>query len=204
MKTQRHHARKNIANLSKNSGYWNKLEHNKFIEALYLYNCNWIKIEKHLKNRTYKQICSHAQKFYVKLKSFKDDVDFTSSYIKSLKDIILLINEKESNTNNIGKLLYDISEKLSFGKNIPVHNEIINIHEKSQLNSSELGNENTINSNNVNNSIENNIKINPELKLPESDDLMFIIEDAKKEFDNIFNINIDNKSDLEFLLKMLS
>ena len=33
---------------------------------------------------------------------------------------------------------------------------------------------------------------------------MFIIEDAKKEFDNIFNINIDNKSDLEFLLKMLS
>ena len=124
------------------------MEHNKFIEALYLYNCNWIKIEKHLKNRTYKQIRSHAQKFYVKLKSFKDDVlglDFTSSYIKSLKDIILLINEKESNTNNIGKLLYDIYigkllydiyEKLSFGKNIPVHNEIINIHEKSQLNSS--------------------------------------------------------------------
>ena len=33
---------------------------------------------------------------------------------------------------------------------------------------------------------------------------MFIIEDAKKEFDNIFNINIDNKSDLEFLLNMLS
>ena len=90
----KHYARKNIANLSKNSGYWNKLEHNKFIEALYLNNCNWIKIEKHLKNRTYKQIRSHAQKFYVKLKSFKDDVDFTSSYIKSLKDIILLINEK--------------------------------------------------------------------------------------------------------------
>ena len=81
---------------------------------------------------------------------------------------------------------------------------VFSVHEKSQLNSSELGNENTVNSNNVNNSIENNIKINPELKLPESDDLMFIIEDAKKEFDNIFNINIDNKSDLEFLLKMLS
>ena len=42
------------------NGFWNKSVHNKFIEALYLYNCGWTKIESYLKNRTYKQIRSHA------------------------------------------------------------------------------------------------------------------------------------------------
>ena len=72
-------------------GFWNKSEHNKFIEALYLYNCAWKKIESYLKTRTYKQLRSHAQKFYLKLKSFKDEelgLDFTSPHVKDLNNII--------------------------------------------------------------------------------------------------------------------
>ena len=112
-------ATKDLANSLGSYGLWDKSEHNKFIEALYLYNCAWTKIESYLKNRTYKQIRSHAQKFYLKLKSFKDEelgLDFTSPYVKDLKDIIKIIKEKESNNQNCGKLLYIISEKLSFGK----------------------------------------------------------------------------------------
>ena len=77
-----------IFNSSQNYGLWEKSEHMKFIEALYLYNCDWMKMVKYLKNRNPIQIRSHAQKFFLKLKSFKDDelgLDFTSSNVKNLK-----------------------------------------------------------------------------------------------------------------------
>ena len=101
-------------------GYWAKSEHKKFIEALYLYDCDWKKIQKYIKNRIDSQVRSHAQKFYLKLKTFKDEelgLDFTTPNVKSLNDIIKIIKEKESNSENCGKLLFIISEKLSFGKN---------------------------------------------------------------------------------------
>ena len=101
-----------------------------------MYNCAWTKIESYLKNRTYKQIRSHAQKFYLKLKSFKDEqlgLDFTSPHVKNLKDIIEIIKEKELIIENSGKLLYIISEKLSFGKNPYKHEDEI-INEKNKKN----------------------------------------------------------------------
>ena len=52
-------------NIETNHGYWTKSEHDKFIEALYLYNCDWMKIISHLKNRTLIQIYFHAQKFFL-------------------------------------------------------------------------------------------------------------------------------------------
>ena len=112
---------KDEKNIFKMHGFWNKSEHNKFIEALYLYNCAWTKIESYLKNRTYKQIRSHAQKFYLKLKSFKDEelkLDFTSPHVNDLKDIIKIIKEKELINESCGNLLYIISEKTSFGQKI--------------------------------------------------------------------------------------
>ncbi len=118
-------------------GYWDKSEHKKFIDALYLYNCEWLKIQKYLKNRSYTQIRSHAQKFYLKLKSFKDEkleLDFTPSNVNSLNDIIKIVREKERISKNSEKLLYIISEKLSFGKSVHKQEEdiIINIKEEEQ------------------------------------------------------------------------
>ena len=135
-------------------GYWAKSDHEKFIEALYLYDCDWKKIGIHVKNRTHKQIHSHAQKFYLKLKIFKDEelgLDFTTPDVKSLKDIIKIIREKELISENCGKLLFIISKKLSFGKNIYKKelNRLANINQENQLNNYEFKNENNNNINNI-------------------------------------------------------
>ena len=100
---------------------WNKSEHNKFIEALYIYNCEWEKITEYLGNRTLNQIRSHSQKFFLRLKNFKDiqlGLDFTSTYINNLKIIVDMIKQKEKSLNISNQLLYIISEKISFGKNV--------------------------------------------------------------------------------------
>ena len=62
------------------NGKWTDEEHKKFIEALYIYNCKWYYIRKYIPTRAPEQIRSHAQKFYLRLKEFKDDsleLDFT-------------------------------------------------------------------------------------------------------------------------------
>ena len=102
----------------------------------------------YIKNRTYKQVYSHAQKFYLKLKTFKDEelgLDFTSSNVKSLEDIIYIIKKKETIFGNCGKLLHIISDRISFGKKplkrelerlekINEQNQINNFNDQSQIN----------------------------------------------------------------------
>ena len=119
LRTKTDYSKYEKVNIYINQGYWTKSDHIKFIEALYLYDCSWKKIQKYIKNRTYGQVLSHGQKFYLKLKTFKDEelgLDFTTPNVKSLNDIIIIIQQKESISGNCGKLLYIISEKLSFGK----------------------------------------------------------------------------------------
>ena len=103
------------------NGKWTEEEHKKFIEALYIYNCSWCDIRQYILTRSPDQIKSHAQKFYKRLKDFKDDslgLDFTLDSIKNLKDIINIVKKKEleslSNIND--KLLFILSEKINFGK----------------------------------------------------------------------------------------
>ena len=139
-------------------GYWSKSDHDKFIEALYLYENDWPRIQMFIKNRTHKQVRSHAQKFYLKLKTFKDDelgLDFTSSNVKNIEDIINIVKQKELISGNCGKLLHIISERISFGKK-PLKRELerlAKINEKNQINNSNgesQMNDNIINFNNFN------------------------------------------------------
>ena len=227
-------------NKETNNGYWTKSEHNKFIEALYLYNCDWMKIKSHLKNRAYYQISSHAQKFFLKLKTFKDEklgLDFTSDNINKLKDIITIIKQKEKNEslldNNINKkLLFIISEKLSFGK-APRQKEeekTLETKEENKMNNIENNNVNDINDiNNINDIEDINIindvnyinsidKINYENisdKLSINNDFLAInsmkyydisssINDSEKDYESIFT-NVENNSinDLIFLKRMI-
>ena len=132
------------SNICLRYGYWSKSDHTKFIEALYLYDNDWPNIQNYINNRTYKQVRSHAQKFYLKLKTFKDEelgLDFTTPNVKNLNDIIKIIQQKELVSENCGKLLYIISEKLSFGKN-PPKNAIIK--KENALNNCECQNVNNI------------------------------------------------------------
>ena len=99
---KKHSKIKNLSNHKNINGYWDKNEHNKFIEALYIYNCDWDKITNYIGNRTYYQIISHSQKFFLKLKKFKDDelgLDFTSTYIYNFNMILDMVKEKEASLN---------------------------------------------------------------------------------------------------------
>ena len=210
-------------------GYWDKSEHKKFIDALYLYNCEWLKIQKYLKNRSYMQIRSHAQKFYLKLKSFKDEkleLDFTPSNVNSLNDIIKIVREKERISKNSEKLLYIISEKLSFGKSVHKQEEdiIINIKEEEQedyLDNCDCKNKinktqndiNFIDNSNYNDScniIDNNNRIyfeKFELKKKEvldfinRDNIVSTNNDSEEDLESIFPINDNSINDLIFLQK---
>ena len=121
-KTNRKHSKiNNLSNRKNIHGYWDKNEHNKFIEALYIYNCDWDKITNYIGNRTYNQIVSHSQKFFLWLKKFKDaelGLDFTSIYANNLNNIVDMVKEKEASLNTKKRLLQIISKKISFGKNI--------------------------------------------------------------------------------------
>ena len=218
---------KRISDIYNSHGLWNKSEHNKFIEALYLYNGNWKKMESYFKTRTYKQIRSHAQKFYLKLKSFKDEelgLDFTSPHVKNLNDIIEIIKEKELINESCGKLLYIISEKLSFGKNPHKHeDEIINKKkQKNKLHDYEYKNvilDNSSNVNLTNNtnylnkitqiinfkefSLDNDSKNEQALNFLKNDNIITTNNDYEKDFDSIFTINDNSRNDLVFLQKIV-
>ena len=115
LRTKTDYSKYEKANIYINQGYQTKSDHIKFIEALYLYDCSWKKIQKYIKNRTYGQVLSHGQKFYLKLKTFKDEelgLDFTTPNVKSLNDIIIIIKEKELIFENCGKLLYIIVKSI--------------------------------------------------------------------------------------------
>ena len=115
IRVKKDYTKSKASNIYITQGYWAKSDHKKFIEALYLYDCDWKKIQKYIKNRIYNQVCSHAQKFYNRLKDFKDEelgLDFTSPNVKGLKDIIKIIKEKEFNSENCGKLLFIIVKSI--------------------------------------------------------------------------------------------
>ncbi len=104
----------------KNSERWNKIERFKFLEGIYKFGCNWKAIKKKfVESRTAIQVRSHAQKFILHLRKFKDDslgIDFTKDWdknshelIKKLRDII----EKSSNKDIIYILCKKLSQKKS-------------------------------------------------------------------------------------------
>ncbi len=96
-------------------GRWTKEEKEKFIEGLSLYDTNWKKFTKLIQSRNLVQIRSHAQKFFIKLKNYKNSqlgIDFTSDSVNSLKDMINQI--KSINRNfNIKNLFLLISKQCS-------------------------------------------------------------------------------------------
>ena len=154
-------------NLHISRGYWTKSDHKKFLDGLYLYDCDWKKIQSYIKNRTYGQVRSHAQKFYLKLKTFKDEelgLDFTTPNVKNLSDVIKIIKEKELNSKNYAKLLHIISKQLSFGKNIfpKEQKSSANVAQTNQPNNNESKNNNIYYFNNVYNinNINNNMQMN--------------------------------------------
>lgn len=120
-----------IKEKSENEGRWNDDEHLRFIEAISIYGNNWKEVQKYVGTRSSNQVRSHAQKFILKLKTFKDDslgIDLTDNSLKNLNDIIRVIKEIEKDNKNNNILLF-MNQKLS-EKNMKSNENTFNKNKK--------------------------------------------------------------------------
>ena len=120
-----------IKEKSENEGRWNDDEHLRFIEAISIYGNNWKEVQKYVGTRSSNQVRSHAQKFILKLKTFKDDslgIDLTDNSLKNLNDIIKVIKEIEKDNKNNNILLF-MNQKLS-EKNMKTNENTFNKNKK--------------------------------------------------------------------------
>ena len=108
-----------------NEGRWSYHEHIKFIEAIAKYGKNWKDVQKYVGSRSSAQARSHAQKFYLKLKTIKNpklNFDFTSNDIKSISDIINIIKSRKQyfieGESYIINTLISLSESINYDENM--------------------------------------------------------------------------------------
>ena len=194
-----------------NEGRWNEEENLRFLEAIYNYGNNWKEVKRYICTRTINQVRSHAQKFMLKLKTFKDStigIDFTTKLINKLSDIVDVIKSSEKNNKN-SNILLSLSQKLSDknfknGRNSRINeqndrikNNFLNTIEsgesKDKYNTKEE--KNNMNSENIKNKIINNqnITIKKEDKIEINNEKKKINDKIKNEKDKKENLEEDKK-----------
>ena len=100
---------KSSDNIVANEGRWLIEEHEKFLEGIVLYGINWKKVKTLIGTRTSIQVRSHAQKFFYKMKTCKDEnlgIDFTLNSIRNIRDMVNQIKNLNSNYNIINVFKY--------------------------------------------------------------------------------------------------
>ena len=105
-------------------GRWSKEEQEKFLEGITLYGTNWKKIRALVKTRNSIQVCSHAQKFFSRMKTFKDEelgLDFTLNSICSITDMVNQI-KSISNNYNINEISKSLKNKINNKSNLNYEN----------------------------------------------------------------------------------
>ena len=93
-----------------NGGRWSYEEHIKFIESFVNYGKKWNIIQKYIGTRSCKQIISHAQKFFLRLKRLNTDnynFNFRKNNIQSLSNIINVIAKSNNTRKNDKKYIID-------------------------------------------------------------------------------------------------
>ena len=91
-----------------NRGKWSYEEHIKFIESFVNYGNKWKIIQKYIGTRSCKQIISHAQKFFLRLKELKSDkycFNFKKNNIQSLSNLINIIARSNKTGENDKKYI---------------------------------------------------------------------------------------------------
>jgi SHAQKYF class myb-like DNA-binding protein len=194
-----------------NEGRWNEEENLRFLEAIYNYGNNWKEVKRYICTRTINQVRSHAQKFMLKLKTFKDStigIDFTTKLINKLSDIVDVIKSSEKNNKN-SNILLSLSQKLSDknfknGRNSRINEQNDRI-KNNYLNTIESGEskdkyntkeeKNNMNSENIKNKIINNqnITIKKEDKVEINNEKKKINDKIKNEKDKKENLEEDKK-----------
>ena len=124
--------------------------------------------------------------------------------MKNLKDIIKIVKQKELNSKYYSKLLYIISEKIYFGKNIKrkKNNEkFIFLDKENYLKDFEYKDKRSYNS--INSEKPSILKAainNKDTNYFENDNFLLDKKDTEKDLDSIFSLNVNN-NDLFFLHK---
>jgi len=158
-----------------NGGRWSYEEHIKFIEGIIQFGKNWKNVQKYVGSRTSAQARSHAQKFFLKLKTMKNNkfnFDFSGSNIKSLSDIIDIIKKNNSNPEYIINTLISLSDSISINET-NTDNDLcrskssdkILKNKETELDKEKDKNEILIKNDGDNNNIFNNIKKDEKIKL---------------------------------------
>ena len=119
---------KNSKNPHLKGGRWTKDERMNFLLGISLYGNKWKKINPLIKTRAAIQIKSHAQKFFIKMKTCKDEelgIDFTLETINSLKDMINQIRGINPNFNIINVFQF-LSDKCDRKRKFKAANKLKN------------------------------------------------------------------------------
>ena len=116
----------NLIKKNFNKGRWSSDEHLKFLRAYVNFGKKYNQSQKYIGSRNSMQIRSHAQKFFLKLKTLKNDkFDFSNDNIKNLSNVFEII--KANNETNIENNEYIVNTLIELCKN----------NQKNELNSSE-------------------------------------------------------------------
>ena len=124
--------------------------------------------------------------------------------MKNLKDIIKIVKQKELNSKYYSKLLYIISEKIYFGKNIKReknNEQFIFLDKENYLKDFEYKDKRSYNS--INSEKPSKLKAainNKDTNYFENDNFLLDKKDTEKDLDSIFSLNVNN-NDLFFLHK---
>ena len=179
-KKYRFNIEKNPEEKNLNEGRWNLIENIQFFEALDRYGVNWKKISDSIPTRNVIQIRAHAQKFFNKLKMYKNDklgIDLTLNSIHNINDAIehiksknsdydltnillnVLGNSDEINTKQLQKIENTKNKKDSYmyNNNTEINNNIYNNFNNFQVNNNLILNMVKNNDNIINNIIYNNL-----------------------------------------------
>ena len=199
-----------------NEGRWSYDEHIKFIEAITKYGKNWKNVQNYIGTRTSTQARSHSQKFFLKLKTIKNNkfnLDFTEAKIQGISDIIDVIKKSNKTNNNnennedeyIINTLISLSESINNNGGNDIYRkksserksklkeekEKVNLNDHKEClkeEKKEKINEEIINSNISNNNI---IRINIKEEHKEKEKIESI--KVKQIIDNNYNINKNKK-----------
>ena len=184
-----------------NEGRWDENEHLRFLDAIYNYGTQWKQVQKYVRTRSSRQVRSHAQKFFLKLKLFKDPelgFDFTDDNINNLTEIISIVKEFEKN-NNCENILSNLNKKLSESYlkiNNNTHNNILNENKELDVlvkNNTIIIKDQSINEDNDDNdrSVEKSINKSKKRKIFKT---IICKRTKKNKFEEINNIS-DNRKD---------
>lgn len=164
--------KKDSLSFKSKEGRWTEEEQDKFLEGIVLYGINWKKIKCLIESRTAVQVRSHAQKYFQKMKSCKDEIlgiDFTLDSISNIQGMINQIKSINSNFDVINVLKY-LEKQLNkeckrIRNSIKTNKDEKNIFDLQKDHINDLNNLENNNFNNNNNIYNQNNQINEIIKL---------------------------------------